>query len=63
MLAGSRSSAGKRTRRGRADGCKWKKAAELYDELTAAQPKDPSFLHRAGELYRKIDKDGEAATR
>src|SRR5215471_4344649 len=42
---------------------KWKKAAELYDEVARAQPEDTGALHRAGESYRKLGKPDEAVAR
>ena len=42
---------------------KWKKAAELYDEVSRAQPDDTGALHRAGESYRKLGRPDQAVAR
>jgi CRP-like cAMP-binding protein len=42
---------------------KWKKAAELYDEIARAAPEDTGALHRAGESFRKMGKPDEAVAR
>jgi CRP-like cAMP-binding protein len=42
---------------------KWRKAAELYDQLAAAVPEDPSFLHRGGEAYRRLGRQSDAIAR
>ena len=42
---------------------KWKKAAELYDEIARLAPEDTGALHRGGESYRKLGRVDDAVGR
>jgi CRP-like cAMP-binding protein len=42
---------------------KWKKAAELYDEIARLAPDDTGALHRGGEAYRKLGRVDDAVGR
>jgi CRP-like cAMP-binding protein len=41
---------------------KHKKAAELFQELAQAEPGEPGWAHRAGEMLRKVGRNSEAIT-
>src|SRR5205814_2978384 len=42
---------------------RWKRAAELYDEISRAAPEDAGALHRGGEALRRLGRNAEAVER